>query len=221
MTTLNVETWNSVYSEGRSLLYHPDETIVSFLSRNKGKYKKGIDIACGAGRHTLLMAEMGIEAYGIDSSEASIKYAKEQAKLRNLNAHFEHCLAQDMHFENESFDIAIMWGLLHYLSIDDQKTVVDTAHKILKKEGTLLLTLRSIEDSRAKDGKEVEPNRYLVDYFDKDTKSPKQTLMYFWDETGVRKLLSNFRQVSLGHRVIEPIGMLGVKTAHWLICVTK
>lgn len=220
MAELNVKTWDKVYSEGRSLLEYPDETIVSFLS--KKKYRKGLDIGCGAGRHTFLMNSYGIEAYGIDSSEAAITYSKKKANELGLkDIYFENKLAQDIQFAEESFDLIIVWGLFHYLNENDREELLHKVYHLLIPGGTLLCTLRSKEDTRFEQGKKIGENQYLVNYFDAEKNAPLQTVMYFWDEQEVRKFLSSFRDIQLGHRTIEPIGKLGIKTSHWLIAAMK
>lgn len=222
MDNINVRTWDSVYSEGRSLLIWPDETVVSSLNRHKGKLKTGIDLACGAGRHAILMAQMGMESVGVDSSKASIEFAKRRAVELDLKKiHFINSLVQNVEYEKESFDLIIAWGLIHYLDAEDQKRVLDKVSSILKPGGLFLLTLRSTKDSRKNSEREIEENRYLVDYFDKGTNKVKQTKMYFWDEQGVQKLLHDFSNVQLGHRIIEPIGQLSFKSAHWLVEAIK
>lgn len=218
MDNINVKTWDTVYSEGRSLLIWPDETVVSSLNKHKGKFNKGIDLACGAGRHTILMAQMGIESTGVDSSKSSIEFAKKRAaELGLTNIKFINGLVQEIEFEKESFDLVLAWGLIHYLETKDQKEFLNKVYCMLKPGGLFLLTLRSMEDSRRKSAKEIGDNRYLVDYFDKGTNNVKQTKMSFWDEKGVRDLLHNFSSIQLGHRVVEPIGQLHYKTAHWLV----
>lgn len=218
MKSLNVETWDKVYSEGRSLLIWPDENVVSSLNRHKGKFTKGIDLACGAGRHAILMAQMGIESVGVDSSNASIDFAKmRSASLGLNNIEFMNGLVQDVELEKESFDIVIAWGLIHYLEKKDQEMFLNKVWTILKPNGMFLLTLRSQEDSRMNSGEKIDDNRYLVDYFDSGLNEVKQTEMFFWDECGVRKLLKNFSKLEIGHRIVEPIGSLGNKSAHWLI----
>jgi ubiquinone/menaquinone biosynthesis C-methylase UbiE len=222
MNNVNVNTWDKMYSEGRSLLIWPDEAVVAALNRRIGQLNFGIDIACGAGRHAILMSQMGINSIGIDSSDNSIKFAIKRAqelKLKNLQ--FYVCLVQDMILDKGSIDIAIVWGLIHYLEVKDQGILLDKVLEFLKPGGMLLATFRSAEDSRLSKGKLVEQNRYLVDYFDSGTKALKQTLMCFWDEKGVRDVLSDFSKINLGHRIVEPIGSLGNKSAHWLVEAIK
>ena len=222
MKNLNISTWDKVYSEGRSLLMWPDETVVSSLNKHREKLKKGIDLACGAGRHAILMAQMGIESVGVDSSKSAIEFANKRSRNMGLkNIHFINSLVQDIEFEKESFDIVIAWGLIHYLEKEEQEKLIDKVRNLLKPNGIFLLTLRSIEDSRAKMGINIGGNQFLVNYFDENTEEPKQTLMYFWDKEGVFKILENFSNINLGHRVIEPIGKLGVKSSHWIIEAQK
>lgn len=218
MDNINVKTWDTVYSEGRSLLIWPDETVVSSLNKHKGKFNKGIDLACGAGRHTILMAQMGIESTGVDSSKSSIEFAKKRAaELGLTNIKFINGLVQEIEFEKESFDLVIAWGLIHYLEPEDQKQFLDKVWAILKSGGLFLCTLRSNKDSRMEFGEKTEENRYLIDYFDSGTDKAKQTALSFWDEDGVRELLRKFSSINLGHRIKEPIGKLNCRTAHWLV----
>ena len=165
---------------------------------------------------------MGIESIGVDSSKSSIEFAEKRSETMGLkNIEFINSLVQGVQFEKESFDIVMAWGLIHYLEKEDQEQFLNKVKYILKPDGMFLLTLRSTEDSRTNTGKKVEANRYLVDYFDKGTNRVKQTKMYFWDEDGVKNLLKDFTKIKLGHRIIEPIGQLNYKTAHWLVEVFK
>lgn len=222
MTKLNVETWNNVYSEGRSLLVYPDETVVSILNKHKDELKIGLDIACGAGRHTFLMSDFGIEAYGIDSSESAIKFAKQRAENENnQGVHFSVQTINELKEEGQ-YDIIIMWGLFHYLSEEEQKMVLSKINKLLKPGGYLVATIRSIEDSRKRKGKKISESEYLVDYFDENSKQPKQTLMKFYDEKHVIAILEkHFKTIEIGHRSIQPIGNNGMQSSHWLIKAKK
>lgn len=222
MSNLNVETWNNVYAEGRSLLQYPDEIIISSLNKHKGQFSKGLDIACGAGRHTFLMNDFGIEAKGIDSSVAAITYAKKKAdELGLTNTSFENKLVQDLTESSDVYDVIIVWGLIHYLEEQEQTDLINKVYSMLKPGGVLLSTLRSTRDSRMIKGKHIDGDKFLVDYFDRKSDSPKQTIMYFWDEMGVRNKLNMFNEVSLGHRSVDPIGDLDHTMAHWLIEARK
>ena len=91
------------------------------------------------------MAQMGIESVGVDSSNASIDFAKmRSASLGLNNIEFINGLVQDVELEKESFDIVIAWGLIHYLEKKDQEIFLNKVWSILKPNGMFLLTLRSL-----------------------------------------------------------------------------
>lgn len=219
---INIDTWNSIYQEGRSLLIYPDETIVSFLKQNTKNIKSGFDIACGAGRHTFLMSDFGIKAKGIDSSIAAVRFANDKAKKeRNKTVQFENSTISDFEV-SEQVDLVIMWGLYHYLSKSDQVRSLEIIKDVLNEGGVFLGTIRSTKDSRFEGSKKISETNYLVDYFDKETNRPKQTIMQFFNEEQVVGLLEkHFKNIVLGHRCIEPIGKLGTKSCHWLIKAEK
>lgn len=218
MSDINVKTWDKMYAEGRSLLEYPDENVVAVLNKYRRKLKSGLDLACGAGRHTFLMADNGFTALGIDSSMSAVNFAKEKAKKLNYeNACFKCSNVQEIILEKEAYDLIIVWGLFHYLDKNDREGLIKKIYSALSTNGILLSTLRSIQDSRVQNGKRLAQNTYLVDYFDKDTISPKKTKMYFWNEEEAKGFFADFREVYLGHRLKQPIGDLKNKTAHWLI----
>lgn len=211
-----------MYSEGRSLLIWPDETVVSSLQRHRGKFKRGLDIGCGAGRHTLLMGQEGIEALGVDSSTAGVEFGQKRAKAMNLsNVAFRQSPAQAFDAPAQTYDIVIAWGLIHYMTDEDQIAFRTNVLRFLKPGGLFLLTMRSVADTRVQHGKKISGHRYLVDYFDKGTNTPKQTEMCLWDEKGVREFLKDFKNVSLGHRALAAIGDLENVSSHWLIEATR
>ncbi len=216
---LNIATWDGMYASGRSLLAWPDEQVVAALARRRASIRRGLDLACGAGRHALLMARMGIDALGIDSSPAAIAHATRRAWDEGLAARvrFEQGLAQDLALPDAHFDAAICWGLLHYLGAADRAGVLGSLQRLVRPGGVLIATLRSERDSRAREGVAESDGARRVGYFDVETRSPRETRMFFWSEAEARELLAGWSQVSLGHRSIEPVGKLGAATCHWLV----
>ena len=66
-----------------------------------------LDVGCGPGRHSLALAERGIEVVGVDISERFVELAREAATAAELRAAtFERIDARSLPFEAE-FDAAI------------------------------------------------------------------------------------------------------------------
>jgi 2-polyprenyl-3-methyl-5-hydroxy-6-metoxy-1,4-benzoquinol methylase len=70
-----------------------------------------IDVGCGNGVLTSVMADLGMEAYGIDVSPS---VEKAHFYNQNINAHFIQADLQNPPFKNESFDFVYSTGVLHH-----------------------------------------------------------------------------------------------------------
>ena len=67
-----------------TVLYHLFSEI--FLIINLKNKVNVLDIGCGGGNNLFFVAEMGLNAYGIDGSENAIKIANRRFKDKKLSA---------------------------------------------------------------------------------------------------------------------------------------
>lgn len=116
--------------------------------------KRILDIGCGTGEFSGCF--QNAEYCGIDISPAYIAFAKKREKKD-----FRLMDAKKMDFPDGSFDGILIVGVLHHLSDNETKQVLQEARRILKKEGTLLI----VED--AKIPHLETPLVRVVQYFDK------------------------------------------------------
>jgi len=76
-----------------------------------------LDVGCGTGEISLLLAEMGHQVTGIDLSEKMISLARSKAEASRLKAQFEVGDAEALTFGDEIFDVVInrhlLWTLPH------------------------------------------------------------------------------------------------------------
>lgn len=90
--------------------------LQSYLPKDK-KTLKILDIGCGTGFLTGLLAKMGHQVIGIDLTEEMIHYAHTFATMEAFDADFLVMDAEQLQFENESFDVVIArnvtWTLPH------------------------------------------------------------------------------------------------------------
>lgn len=99
--------------------------------------EKVLDLACGFGRHSLELARRGFDVTGVDITADYIKYANEQAKNENLNAHFICSDIREISFQGE-FDVVLNMadGAVGYLENEEENLkIFSVVSKALKSGG--------------------------------------------------------------------------------------
>ena len=128
----------------------PEDAARLFAGR-----RRIVDVGCGTGRHAAFLAEKGFEVIGIDSSEEMLAVARE----RGSAAQFE---LGDM-FEwrpSPPADGVLCRGVLNDLVGDDERAAaVGALHAMLAPGGLLVLSVREIEQTRVRYGREPVTSR--------------------------------------------------------------
>ncbi len=99
-----------------------------------------LEIGCGNGNLSTVLASYGHEVLAIDVSEDCTRYAaalKEKLNLKNLR--FKVSNAAEIHRVDEPFDVVICSEVLEHL--DDPESVVSKAYSVLKPGGILIVTV--------------------------------------------------------------------------------
>ena len=96
------------------------------------KNLKVLDVGCGTGTFTAMFLKFGFELYGLDISGTCI----ERARNRYSNIEFEQGDIEDTRFEDSSFDVILLSGVLHHFP--DIARAVHECYRILKKGGCIL-----------------------------------------------------------------------------------
>jgi SAM-dependent methyltransferase len=76
-----------------------------------------LEYGCGKGGKSFMWAEHGAEVVGIDISSEGIRVAQETAEAMGLSIEFYEMDAENMSFEDNSFDIITGRGILHHLDL--------------------------------------------------------------------------------------------------------
>ncbi|MHC1572714.1 MAG: class I SAM-dependent methyltransferase [Methanosarcinales archaeon] len=96
-----------------------------------------LDVGCGTGTISLLLSEIGHIVTGIDISEGMLQKAKEKANILNLSINFRIGDAENLPFEDESFDVVINRHLLW--TLPDPERAIFEWRRVLKSEGKLII----------------------------------------------------------------------------------
>ncbi len=85
-----------------------------------GKGHSALDVGCGAGPFTWLMAPLFQRLAGLDVKAKDIVAAREAAKKKGLDIDFQVGSAEAMPFADKSFDVVVFSNSLHHIPGMDQ-----------------------------------------------------------------------------------------------------
>jgi len=102
-----------------------------------------LEIGCGTGTLTLMMAERGATVTGIDASPRMLAEAKKKIHNAGLEEHvslkyMDAALIGDR-FPAESFDLIVSTLVFSEIPLDDQRFVLEDCQKLLSANGRLLI----------------------------------------------------------------------------------
>ena len=99
--------------------------------------KRVLDVACGEGYGSALLASSAAHVTGVDIAEAAIEHAKRAyAGVANLAFHRAPCTALPL--EAASIDIAVSFETIEHIA--EQPQFLDELARVLKPDGVLLLS---------------------------------------------------------------------------------
>ena len=108
MSKQDRDKWNQRYAEDS---YHKNNPVVLLEDwLPEFPVGKALDVACGAGRNSLFLAQAGYQVDAIDISPAGLHKASQQAQSQGLNINWiEHDLDQAFQFDTDYDLIVVMW----------------------------------------------------------------------------------------------------------------
>ena len=108
MSKQDRDKWNQRYAENSYNKNNPVVLLEEWLPQVPTG--KALDVACGAGRNSILMARSGFQVDAIDISAEGLRKAGLLAEQLGLSVNWiEHDLDQDFPFDTDYSLIAVMW----------------------------------------------------------------------------------------------------------------
>jgi SAM-dependent methyltransferase len=92
-----------------------------------------LEIGCGMGLHTQIMAAAGAEVTAIDLTSTAVEATSRRLALRGLRAKVLQCDAENLPFTTGAFDFVWSWGVIHHSSRTAR--VVREIARVLNKTG--------------------------------------------------------------------------------------
>lgn len=173
--TLKTAYDTTYYGETKEKFRSPNiETVLDHFRKRRAKYTsrylkendKILDIGCGNGRFLMHLLKHGdFELHGTELEGNSAKRASRITKI-NLKLGF----LDKNSYDDDTFDVITMFHVFEHLT--EPKETLEIIQKILKKEGTLIISFPNINSlqSRLFKGKwlHLDPPRHLLLFIPKD-----------------------------------------------------
>lgn len=110
------EQWNERYRRGEHSGDVPDAFVAGCAEYwDLLSSRVAADLACGAGRHAVYLAEQGFQTSAIDFAEAALETTRQRAKMRGaaLETKMLDLEAPDADLGVEAFDLIVAVHFLH------------------------------------------------------------------------------------------------------------
>lgn len=113
--------------------YELEPYIIPFASFNMQTGKKVLEVGVGLGADHQMFAQSGAELYGCDLTERAIERTAKRFELLNLKSNLQVADAENLPFNDQSFDLVYSWGVIHHSP--NTKKAAEEIHRVLKSGG--------------------------------------------------------------------------------------
>jgi ubiquinone/menaquinone biosynthesis C-methylase UbiE len=114
--------------------YALEPYILDFARFEESRGKKVLEIGVGLGADHQKFSEAGAELYGIDLTERAVAHTRDRLACFGLESRLEVGDAENLAFDDESFDLVYSWGVLHHSP--DTSLAVSEVWRVLRPGGT-------------------------------------------------------------------------------------
>jgi SAM-dependent methyltransferase len=216
------EKWDGLHTQKRFRPRYPSEHVVRFLfthfPADRREQLKILDLGCGGGRHTIVLASEGFQTYATDISKEGIKHTNAWLGELGLKAVVKKASMEKQPFPEGFFDGVIAFGVIYYNNLNGLKKTVAEINRILKTGGQALIYTKTTEDRRYGKSEPVEKNMFVINDMP-DTGEQGMTMCLIGEED-INDLFQSFSRINV-ERTETTVDNLREKDSEWIITLTK
>ena len=138
---------------------HTDRPFGHIIPFDQIASQRVLEVGCGMGLHTELMAKAGAHVTALDISPKSVAATRARLALKGIAADVRELDAEAIDFQNQ-FDFIWSWGVIHHSSRTGR--VLRNLHRALKPGGELRFMVYSLDGMQAY---AVIASRYLLGFW--------------------------------------------------------
>ena len=132
--------WNKIAEQWNNFRNQPEPMVNYFLKKYINNSGKIVDLGCGNCRN--LIPFSNFICYGVDFSKKMLKNAEIISKNNSLDIKLYKAELTKLPFKDNFFDYALMLASLHHPKTKDKrKKALEELYRILRKDGTALITV--------------------------------------------------------------------------------
>jgi GT2 family glycosyltransferase/ubiquinone/menaquinone biosynthesis C-methylase UbiE/glycosyltransferase involved in cell wall biosynthesis/peptidoglycan hydrolase CwlO-like protein len=152
------------------------------------KGKDVLDVACGEGYGSFIMADVARSVVGVDISDEAVQHASRAYKKANLAFRQDSVVALD--FADASFDVVVSFETIEHLS--EQAQMLAEIRRVLRPDGVLVISSpnRPIYSEESGEHNEFHVKELDFNEFDELLRTQFRTIQYF----GQRMLMGSVIQ---------------------------
>lgn len=135
----NADTWTRLAREGYDTFRDHVNTpaFLDMLPEVEGM--SGLDIGCGEGHNTRLLARLGARMTALDISKSFITYASNAEKENSDGIDYLLASAVELPFPTETFDFAV--AFMSLMDLPEHEKALGEAYRVLKPGGFLQFSI--------------------------------------------------------------------------------
>jgi 2-polyprenyl-3-methyl-5-hydroxy-6-metoxy-1,4-benzoquinol methylase len=118
---------------GSSPFYAGERPFAGLIPFHTLQGKRVLEIGCGLGAHTQLLAEAGCVVTAIDLTPRAVELTKKRLRWAGVDADVRLMDAEALEFGSEEFDLVWSWGVIHHSASPER--IVQQVHRVLKPFG--------------------------------------------------------------------------------------
>jgi len=194
-------TWNELFLDEENRSKAPESEIYKFVALLEKSFSERPlrlwDLCCGAGRHTVLMAQLGHKVYASDNAPNAIELIQRWLAEMNLKAEVDLADMTVCPWSEITFHGVVSWNAIYHNTLDNIQKAIDVIYRRLVPGGLFMGTLKSTKADSYGSGEEIEPNTFVP-----DSGKEKGILHHYFDEVSIRNLFKAWELLISAEQVI-------------------
>ncbi len=202
--------WDDVWQDAaeRAPWLDPDPAVERIAAGLRAG-ARCLDIGCGIGRHSALLARRGFEVVATDASAAAVAATRDVGGIECVRSTFG-----DLPFADRSFEYVVAWNVVYHGDGTIVAHALDDVARVLHPGGVYQATMLSKRNEKYGRGVEVRPDTFVLDGDTGDKAHPH----FYCDDEGLRALHDPWFEL-LDLEEVEQQGKAGAW--HWQFAMRR